>query len=187
VLRARAVVLAGLSPASVASLTGARVEAPGPPVEAACLDVALDALPRPDHAWTLGIDEPLYVSAYSSFARLAPEGGAVVHVVHYLADGETPPREALEAALDRVQPGWRAHVVHANFLPRMTVVTAAPTAAAGLAGRPGTDVTGIPGVHVAGDWVGPDGWLTDAALASAASAARAVVARDRDGRALAAA
>jgi pyruvate/2-oxoglutarate dehydrogenase complex dihydrolipoamide dehydrogenase (E3) component len=34
-------------------------------------------------------------------------------------------------------------------------------------------VPGMPGIHVAGDWVGPRGMLADAALASAAAAGRA--------------
>jgi hypothetical protein len=38
--------------------------------------------------------------------------------------------------------------------------------------RPSIDVDGVPGVHVAGDWVGPDGLLLDAVVASADAAGR---------------
>ena len=175
-LRAAAVVLAGLGPAAVERLTGRAVEGAGPELTAACLDVALTELPCPEHAWTLGLDEPFYVSAYSAFSRIAPPGGAVVHVVRHLAEGESAGRDELEAALDRVQPGWRERLVHANFLPGMTVISAAATPGRGLAGRPAPDALGLSGVVLAGDWVGPEGWLADAALASAATAADAVIA-----------
>lgn len=171
--RAAAVVLAGLAPPAVERLTGARVDPGGPPVAAACLDVALERLPVRENAWTLGFDEPLYVSAYSEWSQLAPAGGAVVHVVRYLSTGETAARDELEAALDRVQPGWRDALVHANFLPRMTVAHRLPPLAGGLAERPGVDALGLDGVLVAGDWVGGEGWLADASLASAAQAAAA--------------
>lgn len=180
ILPARAVILAGLSPTAVARLAGAPITPPGPPVEAACLDVALRELPVPGRHWNLGIDEPVYVSDYSQWARLAPAtGGAVVHVARMLRPGERAHRDELEDALDRVQPGWRERLVHANFLPAMTVVHAAPDPQTGLAGRPGTDVAGIPGVHVAGDWVGPEGWLADAALASAEQAVHRALAGGR--------
>jgi hypothetical protein len=41
----------------------------------------------------------------------------------------------------------------------------------GLAGRPGPRVPDAPGVFVVGDWVGGDGMLLDASLASAEGAA----------------
>jgi hypothetical protein len=81
-----------------------------------------------------------------------------------------------------------AHVEEERFLRRMTVVGATPTpATGGLAGRPGVASSGLEGVYVAGDWVGPTGWLTDAALASgeAAGSAAARSASDRSGRRLA--
>jgi pyruvate/2-oxoglutarate dehydrogenase complex dihydrolipoamide dehydrogenase (E3) component len=37
------------------------------------------------------------------------------------------------------------------------------------------DATGLPGVYLAGDWVGPAGLLADAALASGHDAARRAV------------
>jgi phytoene dehydrogenase-like protein len=59
----------------------------------------------------------------------------------------------------------------------MTVSHALVTAAQdGTGGRPGPEVPGIPGLFVAGDWVGPSGILADAALASAEAAARMIVA-----------
>ena len=47
---------------------------------------------------------------------------------------------------------------------------------AGVDGRPGVDTLGIAGVRIAGDWVGPDGMLADAAVASGVAAARSLMA-----------
>jgi thioredoxin reductase len=47
--------------------------------------------------------------------------------------------------------------------------------AGGLAGRPGVGDTGVDGVFVAGDWLGPDGHIADAALATGEAAARRAV------------
>jgi phytoene dehydrogenase-like protein len=87
-------------------------------------------------------------------------------------------RETLEAIADTVQPGWRAELVaEPRHLARMTVHTAIASAAAGgLAGRPGPELAGAPGLALAGDWVGAEGMLLDASLASARAAARALLA-----------
>lgn len=70
--------------------------------------------------------------------------------------------------MDALQPGWRDALVNRWLLPHMmvshTVVTAAQ---GGTAGRPGPEVPDIGHLYVAGDWVGPDGMLADASLASA--------------------
>ena len=51
-----------------------------------------------------------------------------------------------------------------------------PTAAAGgFAGRPPVAVDGAPGLYLAGDWVGDEGFQLDASLASAAAAARSAL------------
>ena len=149
------------------------------PVRAACLDIALRHLPRPRATLALGMDEPIYFSVHSGAAALAPAGGAVIHLARYLRPGEPPDaravRQQLEALLDRLQPGWRAHLVHARFLPAMTVASALPLAA-GQGRRPGPAVPDAAGVHIVGDWVGDGGLLADATLASARQAARRVLA-----------
>ena len=151
------------------------------PVRVAALDVGLRCLSRPEVTFAQGIDQPLYYSVHSAAAELAPAKGALVHTLKYLAPeggGDPAADEAeLEALLDLVQPGWRKQVVVRRFLPRMTVVQRMATAGEGLSGRPGPEVPGREGVYVAGDWVGPDGWLTDAAMASARAAARLVLQR----------
>jgi phytoene dehydrogenase-like protein len=166
-IAARAVVLA--TPPSVASaLTGARFDVE--PVTAACFDVGLACLPRPEQKLVLGLDRPLYFSVHTAFAKLAPEGASLVQLLKYHGPDAPPSADdeaELEAHLDRAQPGWRNHVLVRRFLPRMTVTHALVTPA----GRPRAEV--LPGVHLAGDWVGECGMLADAAAASARRAANA--------------
>jgi phytoene dehydrogenase-like protein len=146
------------------------------PARAACLDVALRRLPEPQHLFALGIDRPLYYAVHSAWAKLAPEGSALVHTVKYLqpdepAEPETR-RQELEALLDSVQPGWRAEVVEQYFLPQMAASNAMVLARhGGLPRRPGPAVPGIRNLYVAGDWVGTEGQLANACFASARSAA----------------
>ncbi|HEX8170163.1 MAG TPA: FAD-dependent oxidoreductase [Thermoanaerobaculia bacterium] len=141
------------------------------PVTAACLDVALRSLPRPHHTFVAGIDEPLYLSVHSAAAQLTPKGGALVHLVKYGARDPERDERDLETMLDRYQPGWREVLVHRRYLPAMTVSNAliAPGAR-----RPSV-TTPVRGLYLAGDWVGDEGMLSDAALSSARAAAQAIL------------
>jgi phytoene dehydrogenase-like protein len=183
-LTASCVVLAGLTPREVGRLLSADdtpAEAVGPGQTASCLDVALARLPRPDQPFVVGFDEPVYLSVHSVSARLAPDGGAVIHVLRYhdqAGSRESGYRAELERLLDNVQPGWRDVLVQARFLPRMNVCGPLPQPAmSGLAGRPATVAAGRPGLFLAGDWIGPSGLLLEASLASAQRAARAALRR----------
>jgi phytoene dehydrogenase-like protein len=152
------------------------------PIKAACLDVGLSHLPRSHARFALGIDQPLYFSVHSAVAKLGPDGGAVIHVAKYLnpataTDAKTDEQE-LEQLLDLMQPGWRNVAVERRFLPHMTVYHALPTARMkGLAGRPGPAVSGVDNLYIAGDWVGAEGMLADASLASAKRAATLILQR----------
>jgi phytoene dehydrogenase-like protein len=151
------------------------------PARAACLDIALRRLSRAQNLFALGIDRPLYYSVHSASAHLAPEGGALVHIMRYLQPDESPEPEAarqeMEALMDLLQPGWRAEVVEQYFLPHMIASNAIVQAkSGGLAGRPGPAIPGLPHLYVAGDWVGTEGTLADACFASASSAARMIMA-----------
>ena len=160
-LKASAIVLA-VAPFEVARLTGHVTELE--PIRAACLDVALSRLPDPTTNFALGIDEPLYLSVHSSVAKLAPSRGALIHVARYLAPGEIPDVDRLEALLDLMQPGWREVIVEKRFLPKMTVTHAVVPPG----GRPtDVDMLAMQNVYVTGDWVGPVGMLSDTSLASA--------------------
>ncbi|HEV7865420.1 MAG TPA: hypothetical protein VGR20_22170, partial [Acidimicrobiia bacterium] len=178
-IEAGAVVLAAGTPEADAALLGGRPIAwggLGPEVEASCLDLGLTRqLAQPV---LFGIDPPIYLVDHAPSAKgLAPEGGGLVHVLHYLPFGDETPAEALRAGLEEharragVDP---ATIEEHRFLRRMTVIGATPTpAAGGLAGRPAIDSTGVPGVYIAGDWVGPRGWLADCALSSGEAAGAA--------------
>lgn len=160
------------------------------PVRAACLDLVVAGMPQPKTKFVLGADYPWYYSNHSTAASLSDNPKyAVVHVMKYLpASIHSDPlqdKSELEGFLDLIQPGWRKHVVQHRFLPRMLVSHAVVTAAAGgLLGRPGPAVEGRPGLYVAGDWVGSEGMLLNASLASAKEAARSIISgkeQDKEG------
>jgi phytoene dehydrogenase-like protein len=159
------------------------------PVRMATLGVALSKLPRPKHRFVLGIDQPIYLSVHSAVAKLAPEGSALLHVGKYLTGDEADPdldRAELEALLDITQPGWRAAVVHSEFLPRMIVAERLDLAFVhGAARRPELEMPNLPGVYLAGDWVKGGSWLSDASLGSARAVARAILSRAEPRRAVA--
>lgn len=160
------------------------------PVTATCLDVALSNLPQPKPSFALGIDRPLYFSVHSRWAQLTPKGGALIHVAKYRKSRGAQSEEELESSgvrrtaraaadeqeleqfLDEMQPGWRDVVVHRRFLPSMTV---ANTLVRPSLPRPAA-VTPIQGLYLAGDWIGDEGILSDASLASARAAAKAILA-----------
>jgi phytoene dehydrogenase-like protein len=188
-ISAGAVVLAAGTPEATAVVLDRRPEAwagLGPQVEVSCLDLGLRA--RPAKPVLYGIDQPFYLADHATRAEgLCPDGGGLVHVLRYLAPGEEIPVDTLRESMEEharnagIDP---AMIEERRFLHRMTVVGAAPTpATGGLAGRPGVDSTGVPGVYVAGDWVGPRGWLSDCTMASgeAAGIAAAQEAADRAG------
>jgi phytoene dehydrogenase-like protein len=173
-IRARDVIIAA-GPGAVRALIGDdSFERSLTPVRVACLDLGLAALPNRRRIVALGIDRPLYLAVHSQAAKLAPAGGAVVHVARYLTPDEELRSDAVEAELeayaDLVQPGWREQVVERRFLPSM-VVTHALIEAANHGRRPDPAVPGFERLHVVGDWVGPEGMLADAALASARAVA----------------
>ena len=69
------------------------------PVTAACLDIALSSLPQPSARFALGIDRPLYFSVHSAAAKLAPEGGHVIHVAKYLPPTDSQSNQTTEKEL----------------------------------------------------------------------------------------
>jgi phytoene dehydrogenase-like protein len=159
------------------------------PIHAACLDVVLRRLPNPHHHFTLGFDRADYLSLHSAFARLAPEGAAIFHVARYLrgdegkADDAARVRGELEGLLSRAQQGWEDNVLYTRFLPRMVVANAMPLAT-NAGRRAPVQVTDASGVLCCGDWVGDQGMLLDAAVASA-NTAGALVNRTMSPRAVA--
>jgi phytoene dehydrogenase-like protein len=159
-----------------------RIAARTRPVLAATIGVALSEVPVPSTRLLLGIDSPLYCSLFSATAKVAPEGAGLLQLAKYLGPNEPSPSDTdeMEALADRAQPGWRDRVVHRQDLRSMVVVNALATAeGGGLRGRPGIDAAAIEGVYLAGDWIGPEGWLADASVASARSVAERIAKEHR--------
>jgi hypothetical protein len=153
-----------IPPQQVTTLTGMKFDGILP-MRMACLDLGLTELPPDAAAFALGVDEPIYYSVHSLWAKMAKGPQAVVHIGKYLG-ASTGTREELEHFADILMPGWRERVLVARFLPEMTV------AHTGVwVNRPRPDVRSVPGVFIAGDWVGNRGMLADAAVASGLEAA----------------
>ena len=174
---AAAVVIAAGGPDVARRLTG-HAFVVGPPSEAAVVDLALAA--PPSARFVVGVDEPYYLSDHGFVRGMTPDDRWSVSLAQYLAPagqaGHDPDRAGLRAFARHAGITDDA-VVDERYLHRMTTISAIPTAAlGGLAGRPSVVVDDLPGVFLAGDWVGSRGHLADAVLASAADAAHAAVA-----------
>lgn len=187
-LDADAVVIAAGGPADVDRvLRGVSREVRGwadreLPVHASALDLALEALPDPKHRVVFGLDEPVYFSVHTPAAQLVTSGsGEVAHLLWY-GDHDDDPRPRLESLLDRAQPGWRDEVIDFRYGRRLVVAHGRPLPGSGFAGRPASAVPDVPGLFVAGDWVGPEGFLTDAVMASGRAAGRAAATVTRTAR-----
>ncbi|HEV3197637.1 MAG TPA: FAD-dependent oxidoreductase [Bryobacteraceae bacterium] len=160
-------VILATPPDDVEQLTGTHFPSLSP-ARIACLDIALRKLPAKCAQFALGLEEPVYFSRQSTYARIAPEGGAVIHLGRYLAPGEEASRESLESLASSLMPGWEPHAETVRYLPNMLVTAAIPTPA----GRPAAD--SIPGITLAGDWIGSDAMLADASVSSGLHAAELV-------------
>lgn len=164
------------------------------PVTMRCVDLGLrgsEGLP-----FTLGVDVPFYFSPQRGVRGVAPSGTTNVHAAWYLGaeapktDAASPPdsndatRDAavgLDDAITRVVPDLGSRLLERRALPRAVVHHALPEHAhGGLRGRPACQSC-VPGIWYAGDWVGPEGHLADAAAASALSVARGIAAH-QEGR-----
>jgi hypothetical protein len=167
-----AVIVAVGGPAETSNVTGHHYPS-GVPAEAAVLDLALERAPK--HPFVIGLDVPIYLSDHGRPEGMCPDGHASVSLAQYLAPGEQPERRRLAefAGYAGITDG---DVLHERYLHRMTTVSSIASASAGgLAGRASVQVPDRPGVFVVGDWVGAQGHLADAVLASARTAARAAV------------
>lgn len=170
----RAVVLAAGGPSTATRLVGDRsptltaAALAAIPVHAACLDLGLRRLTTSSTRFVLGIDRPTYASIHTPGAHLADDGH-VAHVMYY-EPGDDIGVADLEALADELQPGWRDEEVARQIGHRRVVAYDRPQPGIGLRGRPGPIVADLPGVFVAGDWVGPTDLLGTAAITSGKAA-----------------
>lgn len=163
-------VVLAMPPERVRALLGPAALPSTHPVRMATLDLVLESLPDPEVRFAMAIDAPLYFSVHSSVARLADDDRQVVHAARYLTGPVDDSLAQIESYLDRVQAGWRSRVLHRRFLPSITVHHGFHPVDGR---RPPVAMGG--GLFVAGDWVGDEGMLADAAMASGAEAARNVM------------
>ena len=177
-ISASAVVVATGGPDVATRLTGAEVagrDAITRPIRAASLDIATRH-PFPD-SFSLGMDRPLYLSPHAPVAKMAPLGRGLVCAMRYIGPDEdtgdpTATRDELRH-LARSAGIRDEDVLWERALHQSIVTHGSPTAAGGgTAGRPRHDALGLPGVYIAGDWVGPTGLLADASAASGIEAGR---------------
>jgi phytoene dehydrogenase-like protein len=143
------------------------------PVRAMTLDLGLETVGA-GAAYALGIDAPVYLSLHSAAAQLAPPAAGLLHLSRFLAPDEAPEAAhfgELERLADRVRPGWRERVAQRQRLVGITVAHDFPHWRRSGRRAP-VVVADAPGLFLAGDWVGDEGLLSDAAAASAAVAAR---------------
>ena len=160
------------------------------PVTMRCVDLGLRD--SRDLRFTLGVDVPFYFSPQRGVRGMAPAGAVSVHaalylgaeapgagVVHQASPGEPAgmdPAALLDQAIDRAVPDLGERLLVRRVLPRAVVHHALPDCTrGGLLGRPAC-ASPVPGVWYAGDWVGPEGHLADAAAASALSVTRGIAA-----------
>lgn len=180
----KTVVLAAGNPMATRGVVGGLVDASGlgdlgSPVTAACLDVGVARIPKP--GYVLSADEPLYVTTQAPPAHCAPPGEAIVSAIRYGSRSASEDRPELQRLLRQAGVA-DGDVLCERFLPRMVVSGSLPRAdRGGLRGRPKVTALGLDGLLVAGDWVGPDGLLADASLASGRSAGLKALELCRDG------
>jgi phytoene dehydrogenase-like protein len=153
------------------------------PLYAACLDVALNRLPIPERSFALGLDQPFYFGIHSLSVRLSENGAHVLHVMKYhdnqlITDAKADKQQLIDL-LHLLQPEWEEELVAIRYLPKILVAHDARTihhAGSGSASSP--IVPEIKGLYVAGDWVGQEGRLADAAMLSAKLAAQEVISHE---------
>lgn len=142
------------------------------PVTVACLDVGLRQLPKPNHQFIYGLDQPIFFTHQTREGNPRPaimsgDGTKVISLFKYQGPHTDAAKdeEELEQVLDVVQPGWRNELVVRQFLPKMTVVHDFPHIK--RLKDPGPAVPEIEGLYVAGDWASHGELLVDASVASA--------------------
>ena len=169
---APAVIIAAGGPAVAGRLLGMGFNV-GPAAEVSCLDLGLRR--APEHDVVLGADPAMYFSNHSAVAELAPPGSFCASALQYLGADDEPDHRSIREFVGHAGVS-EDDIVFERKLHRMTACSALATAErGGLAGRPGVADSGVPNVFIAGDWVGDEGHLVDASIASGEKAAVAAL------------
>ncbi|WP_160646093.1 FAD-dependent oxidoreductase [Chengkuizengella marina] len=147
------------------------------PVKGAFWDIVLKKTTNLNVKFALGLDEPLYYSNQSAVANLVTEPNLhIIHLGKYLStDEKLDPKKnhkQLKNFLSVIEPDWEKEVVFQRFLPSLTVCNAMPST---NMPKINTEISEIPGLYVAGDWVTTNGLLADASITSAKAAADAIL------------
>ncbi|AZB41793.1 NAD(P)/FAD-dependent oxidoreductase [Bacillus sp. FJAT-42376] len=147
------------------------------PIYAACLDVSLRHLPKPNEQFAIGIDQPILFTNQSRAAQLSDNGSSVISLIKYLgtdsaSNAQSDQRE-LENFLELMQPGWRKELEGYQYLPHITVSNGSCAMNGYL--PLGPSVPDIPGLYIAGDGAGRTELLADAAFASAKRASALMI------------
>lgn len=147
------------------------------PLYAACLDVALNKLPNPNHNFAIAVDQHILFSNHSRASKLNNNGSSVLQLIKYLGTEKNSNakinKQELEVVMDLMQPGWRENVIAHQFLPQMTVVH--DTFTVNDSHYFGPSIPEIPGLYIAGDGTGHGEMLVDAAFASSKRAAHSII------------
>lgn len=152
------------------------------PVKGATFGVALTQLPDPAKLFALDLNDPLYFSVHSTYARLSENPkNVILHVFKYLQPDEQVDVKAvkleLEQFLERVQPGWKRYEITSRFIPHITVNERLPLLEDET--RLESSKSAIPGLYLAGDWASPDSILSEAAVTSANQAALEIIQKEK--------
>jgi glycine/D-amino acid oxidase-like deaminating enzyme len=169
-VRAEHVVLA-MGAHRVQALTGVDLGL-APPSFVGARQVVVGRRARRGPRAVMSLDHPVFASDFSAVVSLGPDDGQVWQLVHY-DPSAAGARDHTDAVLDAWSPGWREHLLHDRWLPRMpswsSLGPARPVDALG-AGR------WLVGDAFDGRWA-----LADAVAASASAVVRGIVARrDRE-------
>ncbi|WP_242239248.1 NAD(P)/FAD-dependent oxidoreductase [Bacillus cereus group sp. BfR-BA-01309] len=143
-------------------------------VTASALDIGLKHLPNPLHHFALGLDQPIFFTNQSRAAKLSEDGSIAVSLIKYHnpvleLNHIQEDKEQLKNTMELLHPNWKREVVAQQYLPKISVVHDFPHI--DRVENPGPNIPEMPGVYVAGDWVGHDEILADAAVASGKRAA----------------
>jgi len=153
------------------------------PLYAACLDIALNNLTYPERIFAIGLDEPLYFSNHSVSVKLSEDPIHILHAMKYNGSNSNSNAEVdekrLSQLMDLLQPNWKSEIVATRFSANVLIAHDLRTVQHhGYGVAPGPCVPEVKGLYVAGDWVGKEGRLVDAAMASAKLAAETLLLGD---------